>query len=99
MSKLKDWLFAYPPEVREPLIQQHTGTSTAYLYKKIYVTPEDEMPTFKARIAIGLDKASRGAVDFRTMLEGGGEIDWVWVRRRLNQMAKEGRLTEKEKVE
>jgi hypothetical protein len=57
------------------------------------------MPTFKAKIAIGLDKASRGKVDFREMLEDGDLIDWPYVRKRLNQMAKEGSLTEKEKVE
>jgi hypothetical protein len=99
MSKLKGWLFSYPPEVREPLIRQHTGTSLPYLYKRLYLTPPDTMPTFKAKIAIGLDKASRGKVDFREMLEDGDLIDWPYVRKRLNQMAKEGSLTEKEKVE
>jgi hypothetical protein len=96
-NKLKAFILSVPHEVRDAFIRQHTGSPLAYIAKRVYLTPPDELPTFKMKIAVGLDKASRGQLDFRQLIEGGNEIDWEFVKRRLN--SKKERLTEKEAVE
>jgi hypothetical protein len=86
MSKrMRDWLATIPPEVRDPLIRMHTGTNLAYVLKRVYTAPPDQLPTFKIRIAVGLDKASRGQLDFREMVAGGKDIDWDFVRKELDR--------------
>jgi hypothetical protein len=102
--KLKQWLMSFPPEVRDVLITKNTGTSMAYVLKRLYLHEDpDTLPTFKAKIAIGLDKASRGKLDFRSMLEDGSEIDWAYVRSALNKRgvapASEKQLTATEQPE
>jgi hypothetical protein len=85
-DKLKQWILSFPPEVRETLITKNTGTSMAYVLKRLYMHDNaDTLPTFKAKIAIGLDKASRGKLDFRSMIEGAEQIDWNWVKSALNK--------------
>jgi hypothetical protein len=85
-DKLKQWILSFPPEVRETLITKNTGTSMAYVLKRLYMHDNpDTLPTFKAKIAIGLDKASRGKLDFRDMLDGAAEIDWQYVKSALNK--------------
>lgn len=99
-NALKDWLLSYPPEVREALITKNTGTSLAYVLKRVYLHPDDgTLPTFKAKIAIGLDKASRGQLDFKDMIEDADQIDWNWVAKRLRQPAAKKNLTEPQQVE
>lgn len=83
IDKLKSWLQSMPVEVRDHLVQHHTGSGIQYINKRIYTAEPGEMPKFKMKIAVGLDKASRGQVDFRTMIDGGEEIDWAYVKRRL----------------
>lgn len=98
-NALKNWIMSYPPEVREVLITKNTGTSLAYVLKRLYLHPDPEtLPTFKAKIAVGLDKASRGQLDFRDMLEDSNEIDWNYVAKRLRQPTAKKSLTEPEQV-
>lgn len=96
-DKLKNFILSIPHEVRDAFVRQHTGSPYAYLAKRMYLTPPDELPTFKMKIAVGLDKASRGALDFRDLIDDGSSIDWDYVKRRLN--SKKDRLTDKNPVE
>lgn len=95
-NKLKNFILSVPHEVREAFVRQHTGSPLAYIMKRVYLTPPDELPTFKMKIAVGLDKASRGQIDFRDLIDEGRTIDWEIVKRRLN--SKKDRLTEPQKI-
>jgi hypothetical protein len=84
-DRLKQWLAGVPIGVREQTIQQYTGSTLPYILKRLYICPPDQLPTFKLRIALGLDKASNGQLDFRTMIDGTDEIDWDYLKRRLSR--------------
>ena len=84
-QRMKEWLATIPVELRAKMIEMHTGSNLPYILKKTYTTPADQLPKFKARIAIGLDKASRGQLDFRDMIVGGRSIDWDYVRKEVSR--------------
>ncbi len=87
-AKMRKWIGTIPTEVREQMVAMHTGASLAYILKRIYSTPLDQLPTFKMKIAVGLDKASRGKFDFRDLIADSDGVDWDYVRRSLNARMK-----------
>lgn len=91
-ASLKDWVLALVPSVRSELVGRFTGTSLNYILKRVWTPDHDLSPTFKLRIAVGLDKASQGQCDFRDMIDDSGEIDWDYVRRSLNKRMKAEKL-------
>ena len=89
MSKrMREWIGSIPTEVREQLVKLHTGSSRNYVLKRVYTAPLNKLPTFKMKIAVGLDKASRGKFDFRDLIAESDGIDWDYVRRALNSRMK-----------
>lgn len=97
-NRLRDFILSIPHEVRDVLLRQHTHTTLGYLYKRLYEHPDDAtLPTFKLKIALGLDKASRGKLDFRDMIEDADQIDWSYLRAALNRRGKAERLTKSSK--
>jgi hypothetical protein len=67
-------------EARDHLIRVNTGSSLNYISKRMYTTPPNDNCSFKLRVAVGLDKASRGVLDFRDLIAEGAEIDWAYVK-------------------
>lgn len=83
-AKMKSWFMRLSASEREE-VAKAAGTSVPYLLKRMYTAPADRLPVFKTRIAVGLDRASGGSLDFRDMIGGGREIDWEYVCRKLGQ--------------
>lgn len=82
---LERWILSIQTVVRNELVEAHCGTSAGYILKRLYTRDYDLAPTFKLRIALGLDKASQGQVDFRDFVEGRDDIDWRYLHKVLGQ--------------
>lgn len=85
---LESWMLSIPTCVRNELVDANCGTSAGYILKRLYTRDYALAPTFKLRIAIGLDKASNGAVDFRDFIECRDDIDWHYLARVLTKRLK-----------
>jgi len=84
-QKLRDWVLSMPLEARDHIIRVNTGSSLNYINKRMYTTPPGDNCSFKLRVAVGLDKASRGLLDFRDLIAEGADIDWNYVRQMLGK--------------
>lgn len=82
---LGSWMLSVPPDFRDQLIRTHCGTSSGYILKRNYTYDYELAPRFKLKIAVGLDKASQGQVDFRDHIEDRDAIDWRYVHKVLGQ--------------
>lgn len=82
---LEDWILTIPTGTREELVESHCGTTAGYVLKRLYSRDYALAPTFKLKIAVGLDKASQGQVDFRDFLEARDDIDWSYLHKVLGQ--------------
>jgi hypothetical protein len=87
---LIDWMRSMPRHQIDALLDE-AGTSHNYVAKRMYTYDYAYSPTFKFRIAVGIDKASRGQCDFRDMLEDTDHIDWEYVREALNHRTRKKR--------
>lgn len=83
--RLEDWMLSLPTTQRADLIQRYCGTTPGYALKCVYTRNYEIAPTFKLKIAVGLDKASQGQVDFRDHVADRDEIDWAYVHKVLGQ--------------
>ena len=92
-QKLRDWVLSTPLEARDHIIRVNTGSSLNYVCKRMYTTPPGDNCSFKLRVAVGLDKASRGVLDFRDLIAEGADIDWNYVR---TAIVKRGAFTTKD---
>lgn len=82
---LEAWILGIPTGVREELIESNCGTTAGYVLKRLYTRDYTLAPTFKLKIAVGLDKASQGQVDFRDHVDGRDDIDWRYVHKVLGR--------------
>lgn len=82
---LERWILSLPTVVRNELVQANCDTSAGYVLKRLYTRDYDLAPTFKLKIALGLDKASQGKVDFRDFVEGRDDIDWAYLHKVLGK--------------
>jgi hypothetical protein len=77
--KLTDWMLRMPTAQRTDLIEANCGTTCAYVQKVCYSYNYSVAPTFKLKIALGLDKASQGQIDFRDHVADRDAIDWKYM--------------------
>lgn len=96
---LESWILSIPTTTREKLIESNCGTSSGYVLKRVYTRNYDLAPTFKLRIALGLDKASQGRIDFRDLIEGSEEIDWSYIHKMLGRRLREEAAAAKSEAE
>lgn len=87
-QQLIPWMLSIPTVVRNEIVQAHCDTSAGYILKRGYTHDYDLAPTFKLRIAVGLDKASNGELDFRDFIENRDDIDWHYIHRVLGKRLK-----------
>ena len=83
--RLEDWMLKLPTSQRGDLIAANCDTSAGYVLKCCYTRNYEVAPTFKLKIAVGLDKASQGQVDFRDHVADRDDIDWHYVHKVLGQ--------------
>lgn len=84
-STLEAWILGIPTVARDALIKSHCDTTAGYVLKRMYTRDYELAPTFKLKIAVGLDKASQGQVDFRDFVEHRDDIDWQYVHKVLGR--------------
>lgn len=77
-TSIRDFLRSLPAKERE-LLAHRAGYSGAYLTAMIY--RENEPTSFS--LAVEVDKATGGAIDFRSVINRTDCIDWEYIKKKL----------------